>query len=186
MATLITKEKRREIEDLVLKVISDCNIKSLPISLKDILKHYNIYLLDTLQAKEYGLMDKVYYDFNGELIFLNDYVFIIFNERHTKERSRWNISCFIAYFLLNFKEYNEINEAAANYFTKKLLIPLAVLDYMNICTVNQISKACKISKQSAKITVKDLDKFKQNKITEGLTLYDTAILKNYTRTELQV
>lgn len=179
----ITPQRRETINNLVLKILDDCELHSLPIDLIDILNHYKIILLNTKQAEEFGLLDKAYYDFNGKIVFINDFIFILYNERHPTGRIHWNISCFLAYWFLGHKECNETNEAEANYFTRQLLVPLPVLDYMNVSTVGQISKTCKISNKAAKFTLEPLEKYRNDKNKHGLTEYDIALLKQFGKYE---
>lgn len=178
--TLVSKEARKEIKDLVLEQLKMCNIHNLPVDpVSIVMAHKNWCLFTATEAYENRLIEKPYFDFNGCHFHDEKFQYIVYNERHSYERQRWTVSHEISHVFRGHVEYSPIEEAEANYFAKQLLMPIAVLSARGIVTKEQISTACGVSIEAAGYRVKDIQRHEDFKAKYGLTAHDIAFLKQF-------
>ncbi len=176
---LVSSKKRSEIKDLVLHLLDKCNVGSLPVNLKSILKVHGILLLTSEEAVKYKILKFAYNDFDGKTIYINGVYFIIYNSKHIMGRRRWTIAHELGHIFLAHEEQNRVNEAEANYFAKELLMPMAVLTNMGVTSVKDVCKVCNVSNIASENRQKDFKRHYEFRSKYGLTKHDIAFLKQF-------
>lgn len=176
---LVSSKKRSEIKDLVLQLLDECSVGSLPVNLKSILKVHGILLLTSEEAVKYKILKFAYHDFDGKTIYINGMYFIIYNSKHIIGRRRWTIAHELGHIFLEHEEQSRVNEAEANYFAKELLMPMAVLVEMGATSVEDASKTCNVTGEASKNRQKDFKRHYEFKNKYGLTKHDIAFLKQF-------
>lgn len=176
---LVSSKKRSEIKDLVLQLLDECNVDSLPVNLKSILKLHGILLLTSEEAVEHKILKFAYNDFDGKTIYINGMYFIIYNQKHVIGRRRWTIAHELGHIFLEHGEQSRVNEAEANYFAKELLMPMAVLVNMGATSIEDASKTCNVTGEAAGNRQKDFKRHYEFRGKYGLTKHDIAFLKQF-------
>lgn len=174
----MTNARRAQIKDIVLRVLNISGIDSLPVMLNKILKSHHIRCFSFEKAVNFGC--NVDYSKNGDTIIDSDnrYV-IIYNETHTEQRIRWTISHELGHIMLNHFRgvcVDTNKEAAANYFARELLMPLAVLDSLGARSAEEIAEICNVSLEAAKIREGSFKRRDEFKAKYGNTKHDLKFL----------
>lgn len=150
----------RKARDKAWEVLLVAGIRELPVSISKIAKVYNILIYkysDNIKyIKDNNLVDYMKKDgfMVGHKIFVND--------KLPLQQIRFVIAHEIGHILLKhiFKDSSEL-EKQANAFASRILMPVCVLNELNVSTVEQIIRLCNVSKSSAKIRLERLNLLKK-------------------------
>lgn len=167
MIYFLTNKQRAEIKEIALQELRKANITSLPVDVLSIInqhKNWKIVFTNNTDLVSVG---------QAKVLKKDDKYLIVCHKQASKERKRWCISHEIGHLLAGE------DEVSANYFTKQLLMPIAVLDLLNIRTVQQISIKCGVSMEAAKIRQKDFNRHDNYKNKYGFTKHDMAFIKQF-------
>lgn len=141
----------------------DCNIKSLPIKINDVIKPYNGKVL--FDSKYHELKDGQ----SGKVIVIDGNPIIFVNDLETIERQRFTAMHELGHFLLGHLtmypdgllraplRYKPEEETAADVFAARILAPSCVLWGLNLHSAEEISKACRISYTAAEIRAERME-----------------------------
>lgn len=167
MRYFLTNKRRAEIKEIALQELQKANITSLPVDILSVInqhKNWKIVFTNDTDLVSAG---------QAKVLKKDDKYIIVCHKQASKERKRWCISHEIGHLLAGK------DEVSANYFTKQLLMPIAVLDLLNIRTVQQISIKCGVSMEAAKIRQKDFIRHNNYKNKYGFTKHDMAFIKQF-------
>lgn len=155
----------KQARDMAWEVLIKCKINSLPVNLMAIAKLYKIKIIKYSDSKYVQKLDisdtdgfSIYKPtFNKHIIYYNEGV-------KNNGRIRFTIAHELGHCLLGhnlkgntnyrnseFDNENNINETAANIFARDILMPATVLHSLNVSSLEDISRICNISMQSAGI-----------------------------------
>lgn len=174
----ITNARRAQIKDIVLRVLNVSGLNSLPIMLNKILKSYHIRCFSFEKMSQLGF--NVDYGKNGDtIVTLDNKYIIIYNETQSEQRIRWTISHELGHIMLNHLRgvcADTNKEAAANYFARELLLPLAVLDSLGARSAEDIAEICNVSLEAAQIRTESFKRRDEFKAKYGNTKHDLKFL----------
>ena len=155
----------KKARDLSWKVLLECNIRSLPVNLNAIAKHYgikivvysNTSLLPALNGKAMSVDGFSAIIGEQKIIFINDFI-------ENKHRRRFTLAHELGHCILNhpldhilFRTSERcMFETEANIFARDLLMPSAVLAAMNVHRFEDIMNICGVSAESAKLRAERL------------------------------
>lgn len=174
----ITNARRAQIKDIVLGVLSTSEISSLPVMVNKILKSHHIRCFSFKKMSQLGF--NVDYGKSGDIIVDADnrYV-IIYNESHSEQRIRWTIAHELGHIMLNHFRgvcVDKNKEAAANYFARELLLPLAVLGTLGARSAEDIARVCNVSLEADQIRTDAFKRRDEFKAKYGNTKHDLKFL----------
>lgn len=203
--TMLTKECREYIKEVILNTLQETQSTTLPIPIQSIVAYYeNILLISYsyIQNLTNYTYPELIHSMNSEdactcydkaqniyIIYYNDIDYLITNSN----RYRWNIAHELGHILLlhhittekarifrnnlSNQEYNELEEEA-DYFASLLLVPYAALHEF-IQEPYDIEYYCDISKAAANRRFYNYNRWKQHMKTNISDFYDVSIFKHY-------
>ena len=178
METGIPNKRRAQIKDIVIDILERAQINSLPVKLSKILSIHSIGCLSFEKAEKTGL--NLDYTQNGHTVLLsNQKYMILYNSEQTPQRIRWTISHELGHIMLNhFRGVcaDTNKEAAANYFARELLLPLAVLDRLGARSAEEIAELCNVSLEAAQIMTEAFKRRDEFNAKYGDTKHDLMFL----------
>ena len=138
-----------QMNQAILQIYRDCNIRTFPISCSSILKHYHfkVYSYSFLhnKNKELHTMCRKYSDdaFTFGTI-------ICYNDAMPRERIRFSLMHELGHQVLDTE-----NEVTANQFASHILAPRSILIKSGLTDIQDIAKLFSISKEAASYAKKD-------------------------------
>ena len=177
---LVTSNRRKQIKDATLSILTQANACQLPTDLKIILRTFGIKSMSTSKAYKAGIVDTG--EMHAQTLSINGGYIIIYNDKQNLARVRWSIAHEIGHIALRHFARgikDDIAEAEANYFAKEILMPIAVLDKYGCHTAEQIAKVCNVSLEAASYRLKDLARHNDYKAKYGFTWHDKMFLQQF-------
>lgn len=112
----------RLIDDKVLEIYVECNIREFPIDCMGILQHYNFRLLAYSKIKnENPELHKIAKEYSNDAFQYGR--IICYNDAVVEGRMRFSLMHELGHYLLKHKETTPENEAEADYFASCVLAP---------------------------------------------------------------
>lgn len=131
-----------EIRDASWKCLIQCKINSLPVSLSQICKHYEIKIIKNSNLQENRLSENE----RAKTMKIDSVPNIIINDADPMPIQRYSIAHEIGHILLG----SGLSEHEAERFAIDILAPACVIWGLNLHTAEEISKLCNISITAAK------------------------------------
>ncbi len=176
------KARKNEIKKIVLRLLRYTNTQYLPVDLEGIKTMLGIKCLSFCQL-EHSIFPQ---DSDGFSIKKNTasgkQFLVIYNHNMPFERVRWTDAHEIGHCCLGHLDSQQINqemEQEANYFAKELLMPLAVLDKLNIKKPADISKKCGVSYSAAFNRIADFEEYAFYQRRYGYSALDEQFIKQF-------
>lgn len=163
------KKTYYHISHLSRKCLLVCGIKSLPVSLNAIIKHYKICAISysALQKLNIRVFDDAIRNNQGfcDRVGKDNRVYIFYDATLPAEVQRFTIAHEIGHILLeHFERDTKSREKQASMFAARILMPMAILKECEVKSVEEIQSLCFVSLQAATYRFKRLQKvLKRNK-----------------------
>lgn len=143
---------RETINELILKVFKDCNIKSFPIDCFKILDQYNLKYFKYSELDE--SLRNICFKFSEES--LNYEEKICYNGAKSPGRIRFSLMHELGHVLLNHGNFHTSEmEQEANSFASNILAPRMVIHYAGCKNENDVSKLFNITFECARYAFQD-------------------------------
>ena len=147
------------------EIISECNIRTLPIDLIQIVNYFDIKIIPYSRSVYVTTSDEKIQNGDGFSRIENGENFIYFNDKKaTKARRRFTIAhelghCLLGHDLSKTKYRNSetgsnddpIEEIQANVFARDILMPAIVLHHTGCIKYTDIMRLCDVSETSAQL-----------------------------------
>lgn len=149
----INKQKYYYISHFSRECLLKCNIRSLPVSLNAIVKHFNIKTityssLQNLGIKQYETIMIDNQGFSEKT--LEERYYIFYDDSLPITIQRFTVAHEIGHILLEHFERNPLSrEKEANMFAARLLMPMAILKECKVKNEEEIQSLCFVSLQAA-------------------------------------
>ena len=151
----------KKARDLAWKILLECNIRSLPVDVFAICRHYGITVLSYSNGEHFiRELDLAEHIVDNDAFSLGSVIF--YDDTKPPERKRFSIAHEIGHIFLHIVQNNIATaynrepgpnddpiEAEANIFASRLLAPLCVLQFLNLNSAREISRVCEISYSAA-------------------------------------
>lgn len=175
---IISRERKNEIKDIVLEVLKNAGINSLPVDIGRIANTYKIECIkaDAVMARGIDVSGR---EFDGMAVKSGEKHYILYNPKPQRTRIRYTVACQLAHIFLNHltnKMEDEAMRLEARYFADELLMPLSVLDSYGCRTAEEIAEKCEVSMTAGEIRSKDFERRDKYKKQNGETEYDMKFL----------
>lgn len=157
------------LRDLAWKLLIDSNIKELPVDLEKVLKHLN------LQAFAFDFNNKN----RGALATLFDGTqAILYSTTCDEQQARFTIAHEVGHIILNHNNFKGNIEKEANSFAARLLMPLGILNELNVQSAEELAKICNVSIEAAGYRFERLEKLKErNKFRSSIL--ENELINNF-------
>ena len=156
----------QQARDAAWRILIDCNVRELPVSMGAICKQLGVRLYSYQDAKQSiqnrGLSEVVTHT-DGLSLYSNDTPIILFDNTLPPSRIRFTVAHEIGHIVLGHvmpgqatcrnrepSPNDDPAETAANQFAARLLAPACVLWGLNLHTPEEISRVCGISMTAAR------------------------------------
>ncbi len=151
----------KKARDLAWKLLIDNNISSLPIDINDICRRERINLFTYRQGKNFiKELNLEEHTLDNDAFSIRSIIF--YNDENSEQRQRFSIAHELGHIFLHTDRgeaatvYNrepspndDPIEAEANIFASRLLIPLCVIQFLNLNSAKEIAEFCNVSYTAA-------------------------------------
>lgn len=169
MIYYLSNQKRAEIKEIALKELKQANIQTLPVDILSVVQQHKNWRI--VFTNDGNLISEG----QAKVLKRDDRYIIVCHKESSKERKRWCICHEIGHILTGQEE------SAANYFTKQMLMPMAVLDQLGIMTEKAIAEKCGVSMEAAALRKNDFPRHNAYKRKYGFTKHDLAFLRQFNK-----
>lgn len=158
----------------------DAGIKELEVDLNKIISHFNLDLkyfsnYPKLIEKYQRKTDKPFDAITG---YYNDQLTIFINDSLTMPLQRWRIAHEIGHYVLKHNRYTNIDfEKEAQSFAARILMPIGVLNALNVSTAKEIQQFCNVTIESASFRMERLEQLRKRNVFETSELERKLILQ---------
>ena len=163
----------QQARDAAWRILIDCQVRELPVSVNAICKHLGIRVYsyqDAEQAIKNGNLAEIANRTDGLSFYNRDAPVILFNQTLLPARNRFTIAHEIGHIVLGHVKPGQATlrnrepapdddsaETAANQFAARLLAPACVLWGLDLHTPEGISEACEISLTAARFRAERME-----------------------------
>ncbi len=178
----ITRQRKNEIKDIVLEIMKNSTVNSLPIKLNDIIKTYKIKCIKMDKITPRSSKSASGTNDDGYIIKSDESYIIFYNPTHSRQRIRYTLACQLSHIFLGHilnGVSDKKTDMEASYFADELLMPLSVLDSYGARSAADIMKRCDVSYTAAKIRQRDFVRRDKYKKVNGETDYDIRFLNQF-------
>lgn len=173
---IVSRERKNEIKDIVIKIFKKAELEALPIDLGAIVRAYGIECIRADAAMLRGAAESAP---EGMAVRSGEKYYLLYEPSYARTRVRYTVACQLAHIFLSHLTGECEKEAAeleARYFADELLMPLAVLDSFGCRDAEAIAEKCGVSLAAAQIRVRDFERRDKYKKQNGETEYDMKFL----------
>lgn len=151
--------------DAAWRILLDCEINSLPVSLNTICRRLNIRVLtygDNWKVLEQLKLAPLAQKTDGMTFYVKKTPIVLFNETTSPQRAKFTVAHEVGHIILEHVGPGRVTaanrdphpgdapeETAANQFAARLLAPACVLWGLGVKTPEEIMNLCQISRQAA-------------------------------------
>lgn len=181
----------KEARDAAWQTLIDCNITSLPVDLHSIIKYLNYSVHTYSNSNLTQLLKKDVLNGDGFIIQIDEIKHIYLNDKiNNYGRRRFTLAHEIGHGVLNHsletihfrhpEEDSTTNEQEfqANIYARDILAPACILKELQLNTAEDIMKTCLISRKSADIRKKRIDKLIERNLFYTSNL-EKEVIKNF-------
>ncbi len=151
----------KKARDLAWRILLDARVSSLPVNLMAICKHYKINIFTYKQGAHFiDELDLTEHTKDNDAFSIRSVIF--YNDETSPQRQRFSIAHELGHIFLHTNEQSAATvynrepshnddpiEAEANIFASRLLIPLCVIQFLNLNSAKEISEFCDVSYSAA-------------------------------------
>lgn len=163
----------QQARDAAWRILIDCRVRKLPVSVNAICKHLGIRLYtyeNAARAIQNRGLSEIVSQTDGLSFYSDETPIILFNQTLLPTRNRFTIAHEIGHIVLGHVNPgqatsrnrepapdDDLAETAANQFAARLLAPACVLWGLNLHTPEEISKVCGISLTAARFRAERME-----------------------------
>jgi|GEM_PF-842555 len=156
----ITKKDYVKVRDAVWRFLLAGGVKYLPVNVEDLFEKLNCTLVSYQDVKEElspFIKENYFSDQTDSFtIFYKGKTMVVYNDDVPITRLRYSLSHELGHIVLGHTENSESNEAQAEMFAARLLMPTCVLSACKVESAEEISLLCDVSLKAAEIRFKRL------------------------------
>ena len=177
------QERKEQIKNKVLGLLTEQSITYLPIDLDQIMASLSIKAVAVSLVRQRGVV--VPEGIDGFTVIRGGdraQYLLVYRDDISFERLRWTLAHELGHILLGHLRSGRRaaghgrQEEEANYFAKELLMPLPVLARLDARSAAAISRLCGVSREAAQIRVRDFERYDWYRLKHGDTETDQRFL----------
>lgn len=140
--------------NLAWEILLRERVRQLPVEIIPICKHMGIRVL------RYSDMPSLQFNAGGSSAEIGGKMYIFYDDTAPEERQRFTVAHELGHIIMRHSGAED-NEAEANVFASRLLMPACVLYACEVKTVDEIMSLCAVSRQAAEIRLTRLEELRR-------------------------
>lgn len=166
--------------DLAWEILLKERVRQLPVEIIPICKHMDIRVL------RYSDMPSLQFNAGGTSAEIGGKMYIFYDDTVSPERQRFTVAHELGHIIMRHSGAED-NEAEANVFASRLLMPACVLYACEVTSAEEIMALCAVSRQAAEIRLTRLselrrrDKFYTHPLERAVARQFRRFIKDYRR-----